>query len=231
MNYTITRVFHWIDSLTNLIYPKFCVGCHSLLLEYENVICLNCDTKLPIAPYIVHKENPVTSIFKGRVPIEFGSSFLVFNKGGLAQKLIHKLKYNDREDIGEFLGAKLGSYLSGIEKPDMIIPIPLHHEKLISRGYNQSESIANGIGKVLNVPVDLDLIERTISNPSQTKLNRFNRWENVKGIFKLTRSTENIKYVWLIDDTLTTGSTIESCASILVEKGLKVGVLTLAYAK
>jgi ComF family protein len=221
----------WLISLSNLIFPPLCSGCKNPLSSDEKWLCLSCETKLPVAPYLLQNDNPIKALLNERLKLHFSSSFLLFTKNGIAQKLIHELKYKDNTRVGEELGFMFGKALKGqIETPDAIIPIPLHPKKEKLRGYNQSYFIAKGLAKSLQTAVDETLVKRVKENQSQTSLSRFDRWENVKDIFLCERSSD-YKYIWLIDDTLTTGSTIESCANAILKKNdVKLGIATLAFA-
>ena len=201
-----------------------------MLLQFEDELCMSCEFELPVSPFLKHENNPVRQVFEGRIPLEFANSFLLFKKVGLSQKLIHQLKYKGNQNIGVHLGELFGEHLKGTTiLPDALVPVPLHPDKEKLRGYNQSLCIAVGLGKALGVPVDDDLVFRTKKNISQTRLNRIERWQNVEGIFKRTPKPCPYKYVWIIDDTLTTGSTLEACA-VCFEDNVKIGIATLAYA-
>ena len=221
----------WLNSFVDLVFPPLCSGCNNPLLSDEKWLCLSCETKLPIAPYILQNDNPIKALLKGRLKLEFSSSFLLFTKNGMTQKLIHDLKYNDNTNVGEALGFMFGQTLNGnIEIPDAIIPIPLHPNKEKLRGYNQSYFIAKGLAEALRTKVDNTLVKRIKENPSQTTLSRYDRWENVKDIF-LCETKTDYKYIWIVDDTLTTGSTLEACANaILKTNHVKLGIATLAFA-
>ena len=231
MNRTFHSLIHWIDSITQLIYPRLCPACGKAVITNENFLCLECEWNLPLTPYFLHLDNPVSRVFEGRIPLEIGTSFLQFQGGGMAQKLLHRLKYKGETQIGAQLGYRMGLELRHIPLPDALIPMPLHPTKKKKRGFNQSSCIARGMAQALDIPVREDLVRRIKANPSQTRLNRLERWNNVEGIFELTELSEPIQYIWLIDDTLTTGSTLEACARPLIGKGIKIGVITLAYAR
>ncbi len=115
---------------------------------------------------------------------------------------------------------------------DVIIPIPLHPAKKKKRGYNQSEWIAMGMSDKMRIPVDTKVLKRHVNSKSQTKKNRVERWENVRSAFNVKVPDQlSIKHILLIDDVITTGATIEACASQLIEHlGIKVSIASLAYA-
>jgi ComF family protein len=184
----------------------------------------------------MYENNPVSRIFWGRVNLSSATSFLFFNKGGSVQKLIHQLKYKGSIETGNFLGELMGNDLIKSDlynTIDAIIPVPLHKKKLHIRGYNQSDIIARGIGKSMSIPTVSNTLIRTEFTETQTKKARYSRWENVKGKFGINNQ-EDIegKHVLLVDDVLTTGATIESCAQTLLEvPNIIVSVATVAYAQ
>ena len=224
----------WINHLINLFYPNVCQACGNALTEQEETICISCLLRLPKTGFHMHDENPVSRIFWGRVNIKAATSFLFFSKMGKVQSLIHQLKYKRQKDVGIALGKLLGKDL--LNSPyftdiDYIIPVPLHPKKLSIRGYNQSLMIAIGLEESMGIEVFTGLQRRTHSS-TQTKKSRYERWENVKDIFEIIdhEKLEN-KSVLLVDDVLTTGATLEACATVLSDiNGLNVSIATLAYA-
>lgn len=120
-------------------------------------------------------------------------------------------------------------FLKGI---DMIIPVPLHPTKKRIRGFNQSDLISDGLSEATGLPVRLDILKRKTISQTQTKKSRYDRWENVEGIFCVSDNGELTgKHVLLVDDVITTGSTIESCVvELLKTEGVKVTVAALGVA-
>jgi len=226
----------WTTDFFNLFFPDICQACGEPLVKNENVICLSCLYKLPKTNFHMHENNPISRIFWGRANIHAATSFLFFNKGGSVQKLIHQFKYKGKIETGRYLGELLGFDLRKsdlFKNIDIIIPVPLHPRKLHIRGYNQSDIIADGIGNSMKVEVSASTLIRTVHTETQTKKTRYKRWENVKGKFDI-KNPELIegKHILLIDDVLTTGATLESCAQTLLDvPNLKVSLATLAYAQ
>jgi ComF family protein len=143
---------------------------------------------------------------------------------------IHSLKYEERARIGFFLGELLGDQLHKrtIQKLDYLIPVPLHPVKFRDRGFNQARWIADGLGKAVQKPVRTKLMKRVKHTISQTTLDRKERLNNMKKAFKINRDVTD-KNIGIVDDVLTTGSTISSMASILKDAGAKTIVaLTVA---
>ena len=146
--------------------------------------------------------------------------------------LIHQLKYNNKKEIGVLLGKLFGKDLTGSEfilPIDLIIPVPLHPQKQKERGFNQAETIAHGLSEATSIPVSSGNLVRSIFNPTQTQRTKTQRWENVKGIFDLLHpSLYAGKHILLVDDIITTGSTLEACAHALLKSpGIKISVATL----
>jgi Predicted amidophosphoribosyltransferases len=167
--------------------------------------------------------------------IEKAAAFSFYNKGSRIRNLIHNLKYKGIREIGYELGRIYGLSLkaSGFTKDiDLIIPVPLHPGKKRIRGFNQSETISKGIADATHLPVDIESLARVMVSATQTKRSRYERWTNVEGIFRIIEPQIIIsKHVLLVDDVITTGSTIESCANELLKiEGVKVSVVALAFA-
>jgi ComF family protein len=167
--------------------------------------------------------------------IEKAAAFSYYNKGSRIRKLIHNLKYKGIRELGYELGRIYGLSLDSsgfMDDIDLIIPVPLHPEKKQIRGYNQSEIISFGIADAAHLPVDVNSLVRTIVSATQTKRSRYERWTNVEGIFEVLDPQPIMrKHVLLVDDVITTGSTIESCVNELLKtEGVKVSVVALAFA-
>lgn len=229
------KIVNAFKNLISLFYPYSCVACGNVLQQNEQSLCVNCLLHLPETNYHLEKENPLQLIFRGRVPIENISAFLFYKKVNQVQRILHSLKYNGNQEIGEFLGYYYGQQL--IQQPDYqsidcVIPIPLHYKKLKLRGYNQSEAIAKGLGKAMKIPVYTDVLIRNTYTDTQTKKSRFSRWKNVEHVFEV-QNAEPIfnKHVLICDDVLTTGATLEAGISKLLENNIsKISVVTLAVA-
>jgi ComF family protein len=225
----------YLNGLSSIIYPQFCAACGNTLYRNEKVLCLKCYAELPRTVYHDDPENEVSQLFWGRVPICNATSFIYFNKGSRYQHILHELKYNGQQQIGYEMGKLLGLELKNtpFAKSDLIHPIPLHYSRQRKRGYNQSELFARGIAQMLNIPVETNLITRIVNTGTQTSKSRFERWENVQGIFRIEKPAAFVnKHIMLVDDVITTGSTIEACANALLAiKGVTICIASLAFAK
>ena len=223
------------NQIFSLFYPNLCAGCHVDLVRHEKIICLSCWETLPKTNFHLRETNPVAQKFWGKINIQHATSFYYFNKEGRLQQILHALKYRKQFDVGILLGQKMGVdllYADWIKNIDLIIPIPLSKEKMRTRGYNQSESIALGLSAVLNIPVQTNTVIRVKNTASQTNKNIAERMENVKNAFAV-QDAEKLKnkHVLLIDDVLTTGATLEACArELLTIENCKISIVTIAYA-
>ena len=219
----------------SLFYPELCVICGEPLIENEKHFCFACFLKLPKTNYHLIPENRAIERFSGKVSLEKASSYFYYNKGGIAQKLIAEIKYKGNRNLGKEIGNYLAKdmissgFFQGI---DYMVPVPLHRSKKKKRGFNQAEIIADGIAQATNIPVETNNVVREKANISQTKKGVFDRWKNTRNLFML-KDTELFKnkHILLVDDVLTTGSTLEAVAqSILKSQGVKISILTLAIS-
>lgn len=225
-------MFH---DLINLFYPRLCNICEQELVKNEPVICAKCIHELPVTTYHLNNENPVKKVFYGRVEVEHATSLLDFHKKSAVQKLIHQLKYKGQQDIGSFLGKWLGEQMlesDMFSEVDLVVPVPLHKKKLQQRGYNQVENFGREISAVLQIPyIDSALIKTSFST-TQTIKARLARWGNMEESFVLADpAAVSNRHVLLVDDIITTGATLEACATVLKEAGgVKISVATMAIA-
>ncbi len=222
-------------SLSQLFFPLNCECCNNWLSENEEVLCLHCIAALPRTNYHHDLHNQSQERFVGRVNIQFATSFLYFTKEGMMQHLMHRFKYRNRTNIGKYLGMIFGHELAAgnyLQNIDGIVPVPLHFSKKDRRGYNQSDLIAEGLQESINVPIFSDALIRTKNTESQTHKTRAQRLENVRGVFKATNPQSlQGKHLLLIDDVLTTGSTLESAALTLLSiPGVSISIATLGIA-
>lgn len=224
-----------LQHFLELLFPRICVVCGCKLIRDERHICLSCVLHMPRTTHHRQAENPMEQLFYGRVPVERACAYFEFRKGSNYQKILHQLKYRGLKEIGELMGERFGCELrqaGEFEDIDLICPVPLHPKKERKRGYNQSYHIALGLSKAFQVPVDTTNLKRVVFTATQTRKSRFERWQNVDGIFEVADPKQlEGKHLVLVDDVVTTGSTLEACAhSIHKSCKAKVSILTLAIA-
>ena len=212
-----------------------CAACGEPLLKDEETVCLKCRYLLPKTSYELNPENPLAQTFYGRVKFHAVTACFFFAKSGKVQHLIHQLKYKGNKEAGIFLGQQLGESIKDaplFQGIDYLIPVPLHPKREKKRGYNQSLMICKGINEVTGIPIGNKYLVRGVYTETQTHKTAEERFKNVKDIFKV-RFAEELKgkHILIIDDVLTTGATLESCA-LQLEKihGIVISAATAACA-
>lgn len=225
----------FINDFLSLIYPRRCEACESILYAHERFICNHCRLNLPRSNYHLQADNELLKVFYGRVPLTNTWPCYLFEKSGRVQRLLHAIKYQDQKELAMHIGVMYGKelYQKGVtDNIDLIIPIPLHKKKLKSRGYNQSDWFARGLSESISKPIDRTYLERTSYTSTQTRKNKYQRWENVEGIFNCLKPEElKNKHVLLVDDVVTTGATIEA-ANLAFKgiEGLRLSLASIAFA-
>ena len=223
------------DDFISLLFPRLCCGCGEPLVRNENVVCTSCLLEIPLTGYHLSPGNPAEQLFWGRCRVEKAAAYSFYTRGSRIRKIIHKLKYDGIEEAGRHMGRiyALALRQSGFFNDiDLILPVPLHPDKQKKRGFNQCSCICDGISDVCQLPVDSGTLIRSSISDTQTRKSRYDRWLNVEGIFQLTDPSKlKGKHVLLVDDVITTGSTLEACINALsIAEGIKVSVVALAIA-
>jgi len=204
--------------LLDLLLPRRCVVCGCWLAVNEKAICPSCLTTLHPIEYASYTDNTVVRRFWERMPVRKGYSFTYYYKDASYHGIFAAMKFNGRPDVCFRMGeATAATPLSNgfFDDIDLIIPIPLSRQRKRKRGYNQAEHIALGISKVTGIPVNTKALRRIVDNKSQTHAaSSTERTQNVASIFKVT-DAESLKgkHILLVDDIITTGSTMISAMS------------------
>jgi ComF family protein len=226
-----------IRAIGSLLIERRCMVCGEEVDAKMGDICIRCRYNIPTTGYWLKEENPVKEHFAGIIPVVHASSFITFREDSPWRSLIHQFKYSGKWRIAYDLGVWFGSELksSGLyDDVDIVVPIPLHPLKMIKRGYNQSSYIAEGIAKSLGVDTSLRAVRRTRNNPSQTRRAFKDRWQNVDNLFEV-RNTRKLqgRHILLVDDVLTTGATITSCAEAILRviPDARISIATLAVTQ
>ena len=212
--------------VVNLFFPPMCPGCNQRINELQSGICPDCwEQMIPLSPLEIQAK---------QVPEHLEAVFPVFNFGPLIQNLIHALKYQGYKSLGIALGKSAGIQVRPMIPTDSdtaLIPIPLHPIKLRERGYNQSDYIADGFARSLQLPVRKGILGRIKNTVTQTQLTAEERRQNMQDAFAVKKHADltNVKNVILIDDVLTTGSTMNAAAEVLKKVGIqRIYGLTIA---
>lgn len=218
----------FFKNVSSIVFPHHCAFCDRPL--EDGYFCEDCSKKLP---FITGNTCPICGcqIDAGIDMCDecksgahyFYKNVSVFRYTSEFIDVIHRFKYNK----GRYLAKPFAEFMAKrIEEEDFpvdfIIPIPLHPEKEEERGYNQSLLLARYIGRILNIPVLDNALVRDIYTVSQTKLKKEKRRENVCGAFSVkNRLAIDSKIILLIDDILTTGSTMDECSRVLLDNGAR----------
>lgn len=225
----------YLTDFISLFYPQLCSSCGHALQKGEEVICTFCRHYLPKTYFHLERNNAIEKHFWGRVAITRAAACYYFQKGSRVQHLIHQLKYKDKTEVGVTIGKIYGhDLLQSVDyrTVDLIVPVPLHKSKELLRGYNQADLFSEGLSVAMEKPWSKHALQRISATETQTHKSRFERWQNVGSVFKVSKpATLAGKHILLTDDVITTGSTLEACAQILLElPETKVSIATIACA-
>jgi ComF family protein len=227
-----------LEPILQFVYPPLCLACGETLEGHERLVCESCWQCIET----VHAEDDEYQQFLAKLTSDGVISRLFspfyFEKEGKLQTIIHGLKYQGYTSLGVKAGRKVGERIESardLPKADVLLPVPLHPLKKRERGYNQSELICRGIQEVTGLPVRTDLLSRRKYTVTQTQLSLEERKENVGDAFEINekkRDDISGKSFILVDDVITTGSTINACAKALATAGAKsICVASIALAK
>jgi ComF family protein len=225
------------DDLLYLVYPNLCVGCHQEAVSDEELFCIDCETKLPITDFHDIQTNEATERMAGGFGFLRGLSMFRFYPGGIVQHMIHEIKYRGQTNIARRLGRRYGTILtelSDFSDLHCVVPVPLHPRKLRSRGYNQSSFFAEGLADSMECYTSSKYLVRTKETSSQTSKTRFERLQSMMQALSVGAKANSLegKHVLLVDDVLTTGATLTSCAQALSSiPGIKISFATIGLAQ
>jgi ComF family protein len=225
-----------VGVILDFIFPPVCLNCRQLLSAHEKFICNPCWEAIER----VHPGHPLycetrEKLLASGVVSNLVSCF-VFQSEGAVQRLAHAVKYEGFETLGVWLGQELGRAIrsAGIQA-DCLIPVPLHKRKFRERGYNQAELVARGIAELIGLPVRTDIVRRKRFTETQTKLDLEQRRKNMEEAFEIVPGKDievSGKAYIIVDDVITTGATITSCAGEFVSAGAsRVIAASLALAQ
>lgn len=225
---------NFLKELLNVFFPDLCLICDNNLTFNEETLCTFCRVDLPFTNFSSESNNVAERTFYGRIKLEAVTSLLFYRKKGKTQQLIHQLKYKNQQKIGALTALMLAEELKNnprFNDLDGVIIVPMHPKKERKRGYNQVTVFGKTLAKELKIPFIENILVKTSTTTSQTFKSRLQRFQDFEGKFHLTNITElENKHILLVDDVITTGATIESCAIELFKtKNIKISIATIAY--
>lgn len=226
-----------IVKLFNLISPRQCAMCGCRLAIGEDVICSACNLDLPRTHYSKKPyDNEMARMFWGRMPVERAAAMFFYRAHSAPSRIIYSMKYFNHPEVGELIGRAFAEEIKAdgfFNDIDAILPIPLAKNRKRERGYNQSMEIARGISEMTGLPIIRNVIKRKPFKRSQTQLNRWQRNENVADQFTMKSGKSiNARHILIVDDVVTTGATVISCANELMKGGAeRFSVLSLGFSK
>ena len=231
------RIARPTADLLHLFYPNSCLICDTETPHAPEAICPICVSELHYTSFEDYTEpTSLDRLFWGRVPLSATYALLFFSDSASTRAILHALKYKDRPDTAIHFGERVGEQinrLQAFEDLEALVPVPLHPKKEFLRGYNQSYKLAEGISAQTGKPVDSDLLKRIAFTESQTKKGKTSRWENMQQRFRAKETLKRYKHIALVDDVVTTGSTVETCVRELQQllPETKISVIALAVTR
>lgn len=221
-----------LSSFIDLLFPRRCPVCHDIVMPKGNLICPACLLKLHFvkSPVCQKCGKEIVSgqaeycldCARHRRSFEYGKALISYTD--TARDSMVKIKYKNKREYLDFyieaLALRYGTVIQNM-KADALIPVPVHPSRLRSRGYNQAEVLAKGLGERLGIPVNQTLLLRGKKTAPQKTLAPSERLRNLEQAFQASPVPPGIQSVILVDDIYTTGSTIEACTRILKKAGIK----------
>ena len=215
----------YLNLTRKLLFPDACCVCHS---EHTGDIgiCLTClnslphrQTCCPICAGTSETGDPCGSCLKQSPG--YDSTVCLFDYVYPIDQLIHQLKFRAKLPLARIFGGMMAATLENMapeQKPQVLLPVPLHHWRLRRRGFNQTQELAKFISAKTDIPVLSDAVRRSLNSPPQHSLPRNKRIRNLRNAFATTQPLP-YKRIALVDDVMTTGATLEALARLVRKSG------------
>ena len=227
-----------VQGLRDLFFPRKCVVCGCFLEMEERDVCGACMEELPLTYQWDIVQNAAFERLARRFELQGAAALLFYASESNYRNILYSIKYGGRRQLAVRMGVLLGRHLAQsrlFKGCQAVVPVPLHPLRRWKRGYNQAALIAGGVAQAMGLPVEAKLLRRRRYTKTQTKLHGSAKAKNVQGAFQLdmARARElqaaGIRHILLVDDTLTTGSTLAACATPLLSAGFQISCATLAF--
>jgi len=227
-----------VKGLRELFFPRKCIVCGQMLEMDERDVCAACLAELPLTYQWTIGQNAAFERLARRFDVEAAASLFFFGSESDYRHILYGIKYGNCRQLGFRMGFLLGSHLAEsrlFSRCQAVVPVPLHPLRRWKRGYNQAEIIARGVAAAMNLPLETKLLRRRRYTKTQTQLQGIEKTTNVQGAFALDDrhvqilQNKGIRHLLLVDDTLTTGSTLAASAAPLLATHFKVSCTTLAF--
>ena len=228
---------HIIQSLPEALLPRLCPVCGRSLVRGERALCMHCLMGLPRTRMYRDPDNSIVArLARPGLRLTLAAAWMEYRRESPYAAIVRDAKYRHMPRLAREAGRLFASEMktdgvSALADIDVLLPVPMHWTKLMRRGYNQSEEIARGVAAVTGLPVATGVVERIRDTESQTRKTDLQRVENVEGAFRLTRPDRVAgRHVLIVDDVVTTGSTVCACGRELMRAGgVSVSVMSLGF--
>lgn len=210
------------------------MGCNGILTTGEQIICTTCRAEIPTSLNHLQKDDKVKELFFARVNIETATSLFYYEKIGVVQQLIYQLKYNGHEEVSPFLGKWLATNLKedpAFKNIDLVIPVPVHPKRRAKRGYNQVDGFGKELAAVLGARFRESVLIKNRNTINQAQLGQVKRSDETQSPYELVEKIAPGTHVLLVDDVITTGTTLTLCAKELHKNpDIKISIATMAIS-
>lgn len=225
LNRYATRLWQlFLQPFIDICFPPICFKCENLLANSRKIICLDCWQKIP--RFKTHTKNKLISL-------NINHAYILFEFERTVQHLIHLLKYEHHLTLASYFALEISNCFPSLcpNNYDVIVPVPLFRTRRRERGYNQTEEIAKNLSRCTMIHLETEYLLRVKSTRTQTQMTRQERRINVMNAFVCPTDLTG-KRILLLDDVITTGSTVNACIKSLVKAGAKkVDVLAIAHPR
>lgn len=225
-----------VRMLFEFVLPHYCKVCGRRLDPSEQQLCISCYLGMPRIEYDMDAINPTERLLLSEKSLVRATSMFMYDKDSDYSNIFRHLKYWHHPRVGLWLAKVEAKELlkkGFFEGIDCIVPLPLTYWKEVRSGYNQCLYIAKGVRKATGLPILKNAVVRKVNRTKQAGLGKFQRWGNAQGLFKVADADAlRGKHLLIIDDVITTGSTLCSLIDTIeaAVPDIKVSVFTLALA-